>query len=83
MSKEVESRFGMKISPSGLQYARSGRTHFHLNDEYPPKRQSASPYSNDHPAVILANSLRKQSLSFGKISGTLFDSGYRTLKGQH
>jgi len=81
MSKEVQSRFGVKISPSGLQYARSGRTHFHLNDKHPPKRQRASSYSNGHPAVILANSLRKQGLSFGKISRALFDSGYRTLKG--
>jgi hypothetical protein len=81
MSKEVESRFGVKISPSGLQYAQSGRSHFHLNDEYPPVRKSASPYGSDHPAVILANSLRKQGLSFGKISRAPFDSGYRTFRG--
>jgi hypothetical protein len=81
MSKEVENHFGVKISPSGLQYARSGRTHFHLNEKHSPVRKSASPYRKDHPAVIMTNSLRKQGLSFGKISKVLFDKGYGTLKG--
>jgi hypothetical protein len=81
MSKAVENHFGVKISPSGLQYSRSGRTHFHLNEKHPPIRKSASPYRKDHPAVMMANSLRKQGLSFGKISKVLFDEGYATLKG--
>ena len=81
MAEEVAKRFAVKVSPSGLQHARSGKTHTHLDAQYPPVRKSASPYTKDHPAVKLANILRGQGLSLGKISQALFRDGYGTLKG--
>jgi hypothetical protein len=58
MRDEVLRRFGINVSQSGLQYARSGKTHKHLNTQYPPIRKSASPYTKDHAAVTLAKQLR-------------------------
>ena len=81
MAKDVDSRFGIKVSPSGLQYARCGRTHSYLNEQYPPVRKSASPYKKDHPAVLMARTLRETGLSLGRISTALFDAGYKTLSG--
>jgi hypothetical protein len=81
MRDEVARRFGINVSQSGLQYARSGRTHRHLNPQYPPVRKSASPYTKDHAAVKLAKKLRDQGLSLGKISQALIREGHATLKG--
>jgi hypothetical protein len=81
MRDEVVKAFGINVSQSGLQYARSGKTHKHLNTKYPPVRKSASPYTRDHPAVKLARQLRGQGLSFGKISQALFCEGHKTFKG--
>jgi len=81
MSEEVLKHFAAKVSASGLQHARSGKTHKNLDAQYPPVRKSASPYTKDQPAVKLAKSLRSQGLSLGKISQTLFRKGFRTLKG--
>jgi hypothetical protein len=39
--EDVQIRFGITVTQSGLQYARSGRTHQHLNEKYPPVRKSA------------------------------------------
>src|SRR4029077_895065 len=50
LSIKVASRlthFGTKVSLPTLQYARSGRTHFHLNEKHPPVRKAASPYTGD------------------------------------
>jgi hypothetical protein len=63
MRDAVGERFGVEITPSGLQYARSGKTHRHLDAQYPPVRKSASPYTRDHPAVKLAGELRGQGVS--------------------
>jgi len=81
MRERVVQRFGIEVSQSGLQYARSGRTHSHLNRECPPIRKAASPYSNDHPVVKIANRLRDDGMSLGKIAQVLFQEEYRTLKG--
>jgi hypothetical protein len=81
MSDDVAKRFGIHVSPSGLQYARSGKTHKYLDEQYPPVRKSASPYTKHHAAVKLASKLRGQGLSFGKISQALFHKGHKTLKG--
>jgi hypothetical protein len=81
MHDEVVKRFGINVSASGLQYARSGRTHRHLDVQYPPIRKSASPYTKDHAAVKLARRLRAQGFSLNKISQALIDEGYKTLKG--
>jgi len=81
MSDAAAKRFGVNVSPSGLQYARSGKTHKYLDGQYPPVRKSASPYTMDHPAVRLAGKLRGQGLSLGKISQALFREGHQTLKG--
>ena len=74
-------RFNIRVTPSGLQYARSGKTHKHLDAQYPPVRKSASPYTGNHPAVKLAIELRTKGLSLGKISRALFQEGYKTFKG--
>jgi GDP-mannose 4,6 dehydratase len=81
MRDEVAKRFGINASQSGLQYARSGRSHQHLDVQYPPIRKSASPYTKDHPAVRLARNLRDQGLSLGKISQALFREDHKTFKG--
>jgi hypothetical protein len=81
MSDAVAKRFGVNVGPSGLQYARSGKSHKHLDAQYPPVRKSASPYTKDHAAVRLARKLRDQGLSLGKISQVLFHEGHKTLKG--
>jgi hypothetical protein len=81
MREEVVKRFGIDVSQSGLQYARSGKTHKHLDAQYPPVRKSASPYTKDHAAVKLAQKLRDEGLSLGKISEVLFGEGHKTLKG--
>src|SRR5262249_48418875 len=81
MRDEVVKGFGINISQAGLQYARSGKTHKHLDTKYPPVRKSASPYTKDHPAVKLARQLRGQGLSFGKISQALFREGHKTFNG--
>jgi len=81
MAGAVAARFGVRISPSGLQYARSGRTHSHLNQQFPPIRKAASRYTRDHPAVQMACQLRLQGLSLDRIAATLFEKGLRTLRG--
>jgi len=81
MSDAVAKRFGVNVSPSGLQYARSGKTHKYLDAQYPPVRKSASPYTKDHAAVKLARKLRAEGLSLGRISQALFREGHKTLKG--
>jgi hypothetical protein len=81
MAEAVAARFGVRISPSGLQYARSGRTHSHLNQQFPPIRKAASRYTRDHPAVQIARQLRLQGLSLDRIAATLFEKGLRTLRG--
>jgi hypothetical protein len=81
MRDAVVKRFGINVSRSGLQYARSGKTHQHLDTNYPPVRKSASPYAKDHPAVKLARKLRGQGLSLAKISQALFCEGHKTFKG--
>jgi hypothetical protein len=81
MHNEVVKRFGINASQSCLQYARSGRSHRHLDAQYPPVRKSASPYTKDHAAVKRARVLLDQGLSLGKISEALFREGHRTHKG--
>jgi hypothetical protein len=58
MRDAVVKRFGINVSQSSLQYARSGKSHKHLDAKYPPVRKSASPYTKDHPAAKLARQLR-------------------------
>jgi hypothetical protein len=82
MSEEIASRFGVRISASGVQYARSGNTHRHLNDQFPPVTKAAPRYTRDHPAVRVAIDLRKWGLSLGEISAALFDRGFKTSKGK-
>lgn len=79
---EVLTRFGVEVSASGLQYARSGKTHAHLDAQHPPVRKAAGNYTFDHPAVTLARRLRGDGLSLGKIADRLFELGYGTLGGK-
>ena len=65
---EVLTRFAVEVSASGLQYARSGKTHAHLDALYPPVREAAGNYTLDHPAVTLDRQLRADGLSFDKVS---------------
>ena len=82
LTGEVLNRFGVQVSESGLQYARSGKTHSHLNGLYPPVRKGASNYKLDDPMVKVARELRTTGLSFRKISDRLFELGYTTLSGK-
>lgn len=79
---EVAKRFGVEASASGLQYARSGKTHRHLDALHPPVRKAASNYGADHPAVSMAQAMRREGLSFDKISDRLFGLGHGTLSGK-
>lgn len=81
MLDAVVKRFSINASQSGLQYARSGRTHQHLNGRYPPIRKAASPYSKDHPAVKIALELRKQGVILREIGEILARQGYKPLRG--
>ena len=80
-AEAVAARFGVEISPSGLQYARSGRSHTHLNAQYPPVQKAASRYTKNHPAVKLAHHLRQQGRSLNEVATILRERGYQTLKG--
>ncbi len=82
LTAEVLTRFGVKVSASGLQYARSGKTHAHLDAAHPPVRKAAGNYTFDHPAVTLARQLRGEGLSLGKVADRLFELGCGTLGGK-
>jgi hypothetical protein len=82
LTGEVLTRFGVQVSESGLQYARSGKTHSHLNELYPPVRKAASNYTLNDPMVKVARELRATGLSFRKISDRLFELGHTTLSGK-
>jgi len=76
------NRFDIEASVSGLQYARSGKTHSHLNGRYPPAQKAASNYKLSDPVVQAARELRENGLSFDKISDRLFQLGFTTLSGK-
>jgi hypothetical protein len=82
LAGEVASRFDIHVTESALQYARSGKTHRHLDERHPPVRKAASNYAVDHPAVRSAKAMRSDGLSFDKISDRLFELRHGTLSGK-